>query len=108
MASADTFTYTGKTHVVTTNEPSQFGLLNIQPNPFNAYATISYALPTTGNARIVVYSATGQIVETLVEETVGAGPHSLIWHAGSKASGVYLILLEACGKREVLKATVMK
>jgi len=59
------------------------------PNPFNPSTTINFNLPFPGMVTVEVFSATGQKVTTLLNESIQAGSHSLVWDATGMASGVY-------------------
>lgn len=80
--------------------PETFGLMQNYPNPFNPTTTIRYALPQASTVTLRIYNILGQEVATLVNESQGAGYHTIIWNgrnqAGSQvATGVYLYRLEA-------------
>jgi len=75
--------------------PVAFALEQNQPNPFNPSTTIRFGLPAEGAVVLAVYSATGQLVRTLVDETLTAGAHDVAWNGLDErgrtvASGVYL------------------
>ena len=64
------------------------------PNPFNPSTTISYNLPKTGPVRLDIYNIKGQLVKTLVNQTMLAGTHSVTWdgkddNGKAASSGVY-------------------
>jgi len=79
--------------------PGRLMLEQNHPNPFNPQTSIGFALPAGGQARLKIYSATGHLVCTLVDEVLGAGYHQHQWDgtdSGGRrvASGVYLYRLE--------------
>ena len=59
------------------------------PNPFGGRTRISYALPQTGDASLVIYDATGRPVQTLVSGRHTAGRYAATWDAKNAAAGVY-------------------
>ncbi|MFO7652602.1 MAG: FlgD immunoglobulin-like domain containing protein [Candidatus Krumholzibacteriia bacterium] len=70
------------------------------PNPFNPSTELSFVLARGGSARVRVYSMQGQLVRTLLDSDLPAGPHSVVWYgrddAGRPAgSGTYIVQLEA-------------
>ncbi len=65
------------------------------PNPFNPVAMIEFMLPEAGHTRLQIYSSAGQEIATLVNSSLAAGPHQVLWDAAGKASGVYFYRLEA-------------
>lgn len=65
------------------------------PNPFNPSTTISFSLPETGRASLVIYNASGQKVRELVTGILNAGRHSVVWDGRDGdgkmvSSGVYI------------------
>ncbi len=82
--------------------PTRVNVTSIHPNPFNPQTTVSFDLPESGAATLVVYNAAGQPVRTLVQTSLEAGAHQVRWDgltdAGtSMPSGVYFVRLEASG-----------
>ena len=74
-----------------------------RPNPFGLATEIAFTLDTEGVTEISVYSPSGQLVRRLVDERIGAGPHTLAWDgrddAGrSLASGTYVYQLRVNGR----------
>jgi hypothetical protein len=70
------------------------------PNPFNPVTTIDYSLKETGNVNLRIYNVAGQLVRTLVNGNVAAGPASVKWYGRNDAgqsvsSGVYFYKLVA-------------
>jgi hypothetical protein len=68
------------------------------PNPFNPVTTIAFGLKASGHVSLSVFDAAGRLVNTLVDETMPAGNHSVEWNGmstggASAASGVYFYRL---------------
>ncbi|MFZ1682536.1 MAG: T9SS type A sorting domain-containing protein, partial [Candidatus Zixiibacteriota bacterium] len=83
------------------------------PNPFNPSTTISFALPTTGNARIEVYNVLGALVAVPFDGVAQAGTHQVVWDGNDTrgqqvASGVYFYRLTAGGYTETKKMMLLK
>ncbi|MCA9787655.1 MAG: T9SS type A sorting domain-containing protein, partial [Candidatus Cloacimonetes bacterium] len=76
--------------------PSHFGLV-ASPNPFNPSTNIRFSLDRTGPVRLAVYNLAGQLLETLVEDTLPGGDHRVQWRAGTSASGLYLLRIDGPG-----------
>ncbi|MCE1189066.1 MAG: S8 family peptidase [Ignavibacteria bacterium] len=76
---------------------TSFALNQNYPNPFNPATTITYTLPEAGNTVLKVYSSTGQLVKTLVNEFQYAGPYEVQFNAVGLASGNYYYQLEYKG-----------
>ncbi len=49
------------------------------PNPAKDRALISFSLANAGNASVRIYSASGKLVRTVLDQTVGAGNSSATW-----------------------------
>jgi hypothetical protein len=62
------------------------------PNPARGAATVRFATPRPGPARVDVYDVRGRLVETLLDGRLDAGAHAVRW-PGAAASGVYWIRL---------------
>lgn len=93
---------TGVTH--DTEKPISFKNAVNHPNPFNAFTTISFELPSAAYVTVDIYSITGQHVKTLAGKRFPPGRNSIIWNAVSDtgkavSSGIYLYRISA-GKRE--------
>ena len=75
--------------------PTEFLLHGVYPNPFNASATISYALPEEARVTLTVFDALGRQVSQLVDGVQPAGNHDVRFEASNLPSGVYVYRLEA-------------
>ena len=70
--------------------PVKTELTDAYPNPFNPSATIIYDLAIEGHVEIMVYDATGRLVDELVNQHQTAGyDYSVTWNASNQASGMY-------------------
>ena len=78
------------------------------PNPFNPKTTIRFSLAEDQFVSLGIYNLRGQMVETLVNDRLSAGIHSLDWHAGKVASGIYLYQLQSGDKILTQKMILMK
>ncbi|MDZ7625421.1 MAG: S8 family serine peptidase [Ignavibacteriaceae bacterium] len=78
--------------------PKNFALLQNYPNPFNPSTTIEFSIPQTSNVSIQVYSIIGELVGSLVNQTLEAGYHRFNFDAGSLPSGTYVYQLKANGQ----------
>ena len=75
--------------------PIEFCLEPVFPNPFNAQATVRYALPAPEHVRLSVFDIRGREVALLVDGKFAAGHHSADWNAAGYASGVYFCRIQA-------------
>ncbi|MDH4157610.1 MAG: T9SS type A sorting domain-containing protein [candidate division Zixibacteria bacterium] len=82
-------------------------LIGNYPNPFNPSTALTFSLPQAANYTMTIYNLTGQVVESF--SSFGeAGYHTLIWNAGSNASGIYFYKLEAAGMTATRKMMLVK
>ena len=84
------------------------GLNQNNPNPFNPMTEISFTLKGDSAVRLTVYNVKGQIVETMIDGTLGAGLHSRTWDGRAHPSGVYFYRLETNGFSETRKMIMLK
>lgn len=75
--------------------PKSFTLIGNYPNPFNPATTISFTIPEQSYVRLMVYSAAGQYVDTLLDGELGKGYHRVLWSPVKESAGVYLYTLQA-------------
>jgi hypothetical protein len=81
------------------------------PNPFNPETTISLSLKDTAPVKVEIFNLKGQLVKTLVNETLPAGNHNLVWkgvdnHGKAVSSGVYFYKMST-GKYSSTKKMIM-
>ncbi len=80
--------------------PAEFRLSQNYPNPFNPSTTIKYQLPVKEKVTLVIYSALGEKIATLIDEIKDAGYYNTVWNGRNNnntkvASGVYVYRLQA-------------
>ena len=89
------------------------GITGTAPNPFNPKTTVSYYVPEAGYVELAVFDISGRMIKRLVDETVGAGDHSVAWmgvdQRGSRvASGVYFFRMRAGGVVDTKRVVMIK
>ncbi|HZW40573.1 MAG TPA: T9SS type A sorting domain-containing protein [Ignavibacteriaceae bacterium] len=75
--------------------PDEYGLTQNYPNPFNPSTTISYKLPMQSKVQLNVYSISGELVSSLVNEEQSAGSYNINFDASKLATGTYIYRLIA-------------
>jgi outer membrane protein assembly factor BamB len=90
-----------------------FALLMNTPNPFNPSTAISFNLPASGKATLIVYDITGRKVRELVSGMLSAGKNTAVWDGRDDSgrpvsSGVYFSRLTMGKKAVVGKMLLMK
>ena len=88
--------------------PLTYELSHNYPNPFNPITTINYAVPRSGNVRLIIYNLIGQEVARLVDGNVIMGLHTIKWDASAFASGVYFYRLQAGEFVQTRKMVLLK
>jgi hypothetical protein len=88
--------------------PAVFGLVSASPNPFNPSTTLDFGIDRRSAVKVSVYGINGQLVATLANGMMEPGRHSMVWNAKGCSSGVYLVVLEANGKRDSMKVSLVK
>jgi hypothetical protein len=78
-----------------TMQPSDFGISDVYPNPFNARTRINYNLPKGDVIKLMVCDLNGRLVNELENGFVEAGNHTAVLNFESLPSGLYIIRLEA-------------
>jgi sugar lactone lactonase YvrE len=78
--------------------PEVFQLHQNFPNPFNPTTTIMFDLPAKQQISLSIYNVLGQEVRRLVNESLDAGYHEMIWNGKNNygkqlASGIYFYQL---------------
>ncbi len=88
--------------------PSEFGLFDNYPNPFNPSTSINYRTPVKSFVSLKVYDMLGKEVATLVNEEKGVGTYKIDFNATSLPSGIYFYRLQAGSFVETKKMVLMK
>ncbi len=78
--------------------PRNFALMQNYPNPFNPSTTIEFSIPQTSSVSIQVYSIIGELVASLINQTLDAGYHKFNFDANNLPSGTYVYQLKATGQ----------
>lgn len=83
------------------------------PNPFNPDTAIRFSLKENSNVRINVYNIKGQLVKTLVNGSMNAGNHRVVWNGKDSngknvGSGIYLYRMESSQYNKTMKMMLMK
>ena len=87
---------------------AEYRLYSNYPNPFNPTTTIPFDLKAAGAVTLQVYDVMGREVATLVNGSLAAGRHTLVFDARNLPSGVYLYRLTTAGYTEMHKMVLLK
>jgi len=88
--------------------PAAFEVAQNSPNPFNPTTTISFTLANAGTVSVDVYNVAGQNVDTIVNEFLDSGSHSVVWDASDFSAGVYFYTVKGGDFSKTMKMTLIK
>ncbi|NUN08921.1 MAG: T9SS type A sorting domain-containing protein [Ignavibacteriaceae bacterium] len=76
------------------------------PNPFSGKTVIRYQVPVAGHVTLKLYDLLGREIVTLYNGKAESGEHSLEWHAGGTAPGIYFYELRT-DKESIVRKLVL-
>ncbi|MEZ4386739.1 MAG: S8 family serine peptidase [Candidatus Krumholzibacteriia bacterium] len=102
----------GEATAVSGPPPAALGLV-AYPNPFNPRTTLRFDLASAGPVQLAVFDPRGRLVRRLVDGPLGSGGHEVGWdgrdNAGRDcAAGVYLLRLQAGGRRQTGRVVLVR
>ncbi len=103
---ADVLTSVEENHPPRT--PSDFGLSQNFPNPFNPGTNIRFMIPRAAFVSLKVFDVLGREVRTLVNEEMRPGNHEATFDATGLASGVYLYQLHSGSFKETKRLILLR
>lgn len=78
------------------------------PNPFSDRLILSFSLPRSEQAGVMLFNASGQRVATLAEGILPAGEHHVAWRAEKASSGQYFCVLRTSEEVRVIRVTKVR
>ena len=78
------------------------------PNPFNNSTNLTFQIEQQAQVRIDIYDMLGRRVNTLLDENLRPGDHSVVWNADQLPSGVYFCRLAANDHSVTKRITMLK
>jgi len=95
------------------DEPLVIDLFQSYPNPFSNTTTIEYLILESGHVELKVYSLSGELIRTLIDEQQQAGSYMIEWNGRNNegehvSSGIYFYCLKVGAWTEVRKCAVSK
>ena len=88
--------------------PDAFGLSAAYPNPFNPTTNLGLALNEDAVVNMSVFNIRGQVVDVLIDGSMKAGYHNVIWNAGGISSGMYFVKVETGTNSAIQKLMLLK
>lgn len=89
------------------NSESEFDLKNY-PNPFTSFTTISFNLLKNSHVKLSVYDVSGRVVETLIDENMTDGKHTVQFTPDYASSSTYFYKLTTDYSTVTRKMTLLK
>jgi len=91
----------------------QEGIISVSPNPVDQFTNIAYGLPKSGDLKIDVVDALGNVVTTIYNGYQSAGTYNIEWNgsvqSGMKlASGAYTIRMVSDGIISVCSIMIVR
>ena len=74
---------------------AKFDLQKPYPNPFNPTTSILFSIPKQSQTSIKVLDIKGNLISTLLNESMNVGHQQIEWNAEGYPSGVYFVKLDA-------------
>ncbi len=90
------------------NIVSSYSLDQNYPNPFNPSTKIGFNLPQADHVKLIIYNSIGVEVETLVNDFVRSGNHTITFNANNLASGIYYYRISTSKFSEIKKMVFLK
>ena len=94
--------------VVADEAPSAFAVEQNSPNPANPTTSISFTLPDAGNVTVEIFNMAGQKVDTLVNDFMDSGRHSVVWNGSNVSTGIYFYSVTSGEFTKTMKMTLLK
>ncbi|MBU1202430.1 PKD domain-containing protein [Patescibacteria group bacterium] len=106
-AEADTLV---RTDYITSSKPPEDNDVypHSEPNPSNPLAVIAFKMEKTGHATVAIYDIRGRKVQTLLDQTLSAGVHEVIFDGKEFVSGTYFYMICSAEGTDVRKITLVK
>jgi hypothetical protein len=86
---------------------SRQSLVDSYPNPVHGQATFNISLQCPTQVKLMVFNSLGQIMATILDESLDKGDHQLVWNTEGLKQGIYFYKLQAGYKSSTGKMTVM-
>ena len=88
--------------------PINYQLHQPFPNPFNPTTSISFSIPEQSQTSLKVYDIKGNLISTLLNQTMNVGHHQIEWNGENLSSGPYFIRINSGEFSDVKKVVLVK
>lgn len=99
---------TSSTEIAQVGPPAGFTLDQNYPNPFNPMTLIHFSISNGAQVILRIYTLTGELVKTLVDDKLTAGDYNVRFTAEGMAAGMYFYTLETGGQFLTKQMTLIK
>ena len=82
--------------------------ISVYPNPASDQLTITFTLEEPAGVNLEVMNQVGQVVSTILNESMSVGKHQVAWNVGGLPSGIYFYRLKAGNRSSGGKMLVAK
>ncbi|HKK77542.1 MAG TPA: M56 family metallopeptidase [Saprospiraceae bacterium] len=69
--------------------------VDVFPNPFGSSTRINFDLESPARVKVSVFNAQGQLIKTLVDGQLPAGPQQFDWNSAGAPVGTYTVIVES-------------
>lgn len=83
-----------------------FTLSNPYPVPASAKITIEFSMNSNKSVELLIYDASGRLVDSLINEVLDEGQYSINWNAEQYRNGIYYVVFKSEGFNQVKKLVV--
>ncbi len=88
-------------------QPASIAEISNYPNPFRSQTTFTFTLARPSETSLVVYDVLGREVKVLLNRSIAAGQHDVLFDASALTPGVYFYLLST-STHQVAKALLIQ
>ena len=88
--------------------PITYNLSNPYPNPFNPTTTIEFSVLNSELVTIKVYDIIGNEINTIINNELLSGNHTINWNGSNQPNGVYFIRMESGRFMDTKKVILLK
>ena len=88
--------------------PAAFAVAQNTPNPFNPATTINFTIAEASDVSIDIFNVAGQKVDTIANEYLSAGSHTVTWDASGFSAGIYFYTVKSGDFSKTMKMTLLK
>jgi len=88
--------------------PNDFLVFQNYPNPFNPFTNLRFVVSSETKLAIRVYDLLGRLVDTVYDNRINKGEHTVTWNADNKASGIYYCVFQSSQFSKSIKIVLLK